>query len=149
MSTRQYNPTEGRVYGGDCVLIHIADGERADMGAWLAARLDQRMRLDAIAESRRTESEAESQDLCPGCYMVVLFNAAVELAKHNRQSLRELGASMAAAFQQLVDNPNADEANIESIGVVLDPHEPQMSARDWESHAIAHLMTSGGAAWVL
>lgn len=145
MGTAHNNPTMGRVYGGDTGLIHIADGERANMGAWLADR----MRAEAIADLRRTSAEAREQDLCPGCYMVALFNAAVQLAKENGQSLSELGNSMAAAFQQLAANPQPDAANIESMMVALDPdHEPEPALDYWAQAAIAS-MQFGGAPWAL
>jgi hypothetical protein len=117
MATRQFNATEGRVYGGDCGLIHIADGERASVGYTLATWLDSHMRADAISSGRRTREEADAQDLCPGCYMVALFNAAVTLAQQNGQTLQELGDSMAEAFHHLATG-GADR--IEHINVVLD-----------------------------
>lgn len=148
MGTANNNATNGRVYGGDTGLIHIAEGERANMGNWLAAQLDERMRAEAIADLRRTSNEARSQDLCPGCYMVALFNTAVCLAKQNGQSMTELGNSMAAAFAQLAANPNPDDANIESIGVELDKDEPEPALDYWSEAAIAS-MQFGGAPWAL
>lgn len=117
MTTRQFNATEGRVYGGDCGLIHIGDGERASVGYTLAMWLDSHMRAEAITSGRRTREQADKQDLCPGCYMVALFNAAVTLAHQNGQSLAELGDSMAEAFHHLATG-GADR--IEHINVVLD-----------------------------
>lgn len=151
MNTRDNNATLGRVYGGDTGLIHIADGQRRHVGARLAVMLDSIMRADARMRGDRTEAEADRQDLCPGCYMVAMFNACVELARQNGQSLAELGNSMAAAFQALADNPNATAANIEHIGVILDPPEPdeQMSAADWENYALAQLLLGGGASWAI
>lgn len=151
MTTRNNNATLGRIYGGDTGLIHIADGQRRNVGARLAVLLDSIMRADARMRGDRTEAEADRQDLCPGCYMVALFNACVELAVQNGQSLSELGNTMAAAFQQLADNPNATAANIEHIGVILDPPEPeeQWPAKDWESYALAQLLLNGGASWAI
>lgn len=151
MTTRNNNATLGRVYGGDTGLIHIADGQRRHVGARLAVLLDSIMRADARMRGDRTEAEADRQDLCPGCYMVAMFNACVELAQQNGQSLSELGATMAAAFQQLADNPEATAANIEHIGVILDPLDPNegMDAREWENYALAQLLLSGGAAWIV
>lgn len=151
MTTRDNNPTFGRIYGGDTGLIHIADGQRRHVGARIAVLLDSIMRADARMRGDRTEAQADKQDLCPGCYMVALFNACVELARQNNQSLAELGASMAAAFQQLADNPHATAANIEHIGVILDPLDPSegMDAREWENYALAQLLVSGGAAWTI
>lgn len=41
--------------------------------------------------------------LCPGCYMIALFDAAVELAKREGQPVQELGASMAELFTKLAE----------------------------------------------
>jgi hypothetical protein len=151
MTTRKNDATLGRVYGGDTGLIHIADGQRRHVGARIAVLLDSMMRADARIRGDRTDTQADRQDLCPGCYMVALFNACVELAQRNNQSLRELGTSMAAAFQHLADNPNATAANIEHIGVLLDPLDPSegMDAREWENYALAQLLVNGGAVWTL
>lgn len=112
------NGTDGRVYGGDCDLIHVADGKRADMGKALAGTLDYRMRHFAEMDGRRTADEAAEQDLCPGCYMIVGYNMLVELAQANGQSLEELGRTMAAAFKQLAER--GDNVSIEEIVVILD-----------------------------
>jgi hypothetical protein len=120
MSIDKTGGTEGRVYGGNPSLIHVKDGTRAQVGAYVAHHLDTEMRLRAFLESTLTADQALSQKLCPGCYMVVLFNAAVRLAKANGQSLTELGNSMSAAFKALAeDGPEA----IEEIEVLLDPCE--------------------------
>ena len=112
------NGTEGRVYGGDPNLIHVPDGRRREAGRMAGAAIDFIMRQ--ITESfpwpqRRTKL------LCPGCYMVVLFNAAVWLARQNGQSLTELGETLGTAFLLLAKNPN--DAGIEEIEVQLDPCE--------------------------
>jgi hypothetical protein len=111
------NGTHGRVYGGDPGLVHIPDGERGEMGRTVAIFLGDRMRYKA---QNRGEMEAWSTPLCPGCYMVALFNAAVTLAKESGQPLSELGRSMAGAFTALADCKDGDEACIESITVKLD-----------------------------
>lgn len=111
------NGTDGRVYGGDCELVHIKDGQRKAMGALVALRLDQAMRRTAVENETRTTAEAGEQLLCPGCVMVALFNAAVILAEQNGQPLSELGNTMAQAFQLLADG---GIAKIEEINVILD-----------------------------
>lgn len=113
------NGTDGRVYGGDCDLIHIADGNRQNVGRAMAEALDWRMRLDAEARGARTPQEADAQQLCPGCYMIAGFHMLVELARQNGQSTQELGASMARAFQALRDGRMIGE----EIEVILDPVE--------------------------
>jgi hypothetical protein len=119
MSTRKKDPTCSRVYGGDPSLVHIADGQRRKVGAWLAGQLDERMRFDAMRDGSRLPLEATAQDLCPGCFMVAVLNAAVTLAVCNGQSVRELSRTLSAAFKHIADDPSAPD--IESITVLLDP----------------------------
>jgi hypothetical protein len=120
MSTRNNDPTNGRVYGGDSGLVHIKDGNRVAMGIHTAMFLDDSMRSAAFADGDRTLEQADNQNLCPGCYMVALFNAAVHLAQQNGQSLDELGRSMSEAFGMLAKNENPTALYIESIIVQLD-----------------------------
>lgn len=125
-SSRQLtrNGTEGRVYGGDCDLIHIQDGQRAAMGAAVASFLDAEMRARAFESGARDAEQANAQFLCPGCVMIALFNAAVVLANANGQPLSELGNTMAKAFTILAeqgDLARPDEPPVlEEIYVVLD-----------------------------
>lgn len=113
--------TGGRVYGGDPDLVHIPDGHRADVGQWLARTLADRMRSDAANRTRpEKDMDVYSKPLCPGCYMVVLFNAAVALAKDSGQSFSELGRTMSEAFAKLATCPDDDQACIEEIAVKLD-----------------------------
>lgn len=118
------NGTEGRVYGGDCELVHIADGKRAMIGAYVAALLDNTMRKMAARTGARTAEQAAEQLLCPGCYMIALFNAAVHLANANGQPLSELGATMAQAFTLLAERADLDRPDelpvMEEIYIVLD-----------------------------
>lgn len=113
------NGTGGRVYGGDCGLVHIADGTRRDVGSIIAQFADDEIRL----RSHEAGNERAFLDtLCPGCYMIALFNAAIHLANENGQSISELGNTMSAAFAKLANHP-ADGLT-EEIEVLLDPdHE--------------------------
>lgn len=106
------------VYRGDLKLIHIEDGQRAVIGQWLAGRLDSRMRMDANEGPEQAAYTGE-KPLCPGCYMVAIFNCALALAKANGQSLTELGNSLGNAFLALAQDGSHAEA-IESIEVQLD-----------------------------
>jgi len=108
------NGTDGRVYGGDRDLVHIADKTRGNFGAELATTIDRAMRYRA-----RWQGKSYEGTLCPGCYMIALFNAAVTLAQRNGQPLTELGNTMANAFARLADNPNGGLT--EEIEVILDP----------------------------
>lgn len=110
------NGTDGRVYGGDTALVHIADGTRRAMGETVADYLDYEMRHSARVQGKNAEGL-----LCPGCTMIALFNAAVKLAEDNGQPLTELGRTMSAAFAKLAENPDA--AGTEEIDVILDPCE--------------------------
>lgn len=111
--------TEGRVYGGDCDLVHIADGQRGAVGKAIAERVDDAMRNNAFLNKTRDTEQLLNQKLCPGCYMVVLFNAAVELGRANNQSLRELGATLSNAFNDLMICGD-DAKCIESIIIKLE-----------------------------
>lgn len=88
--------TNGRVYGGDPTLVHVPDHHRTDMGDGVAQMLDSAMRM--VAKIQGTNDRGT---LCPGCYMIVLFDAAVKLAQKNGQPVQELGHSMADLFQKL------------------------------------------------
>ena len=126
--------TNGRVYGGDENLVHIQDGQRANMGAKLAIALDSMMRADAIADGLKTPEDAEVESLCPGCYMVTAYDMLVHLAVQNGQSIREMARSMANVFAQLAADPfrplqeeidvitDEDEANNPAIAGFILPH---------------------------
>lgn len=122
MMQRERSTETGMVYRGACDLIHIADGERANTGRELAETLSRMMRVRAYESGARTFAESRLQNLCPGCYMVAGFNMMRELAKQNGQSMRELGRSMARAFDALADaaERGEDPADLESIVVRLD-----------------------------
>lgn len=130
-NSRITNGTEGRVYGGDPNLIHIADGMRADVGRVIAEAVDLQMRKRADDDRARTWNQiwgTERQTLCPGCYMVVGFNALLTLAERNGQSLRELGLTMAQAFAKLAEDQSPH--TIEEILVILDSEPCQIEMRD-------------------
>lgn len=110
--------------GGDCALIHIEDGKRTAHGLMVANFIETGMRTGALLSGARDPREAESQLLCPGCYMIVLVNAAVELAARNRQPLRELGRTMATAFTKLADADALTPEFLEEIQVILDGDDP-------------------------
>lgn len=105
------NGTDGRVYGGDENLLHLPDGYRAHYGGVIAELTD--------AMFRGINGGDRESRLCPGCYMVAMYDAAVALAIENGQDLGELGRSMAAAFQRLADAAPGEpiEPFIESIEV--------------------------------
>lgn len=113
------NGTDGRVYGGDCNLIHIADGQRQIVGSQVATMLEMTMRMNAIEDGRRSVDDGMNQQLCPGCYMIAGFHMLVALAEQNGQDMRELGASMAKAFTALANGSPIGE----EIDVILDPAE--------------------------
>lgn len=97
-----HNGTDGRAYGGDPALVHIPDTHRTDVGRSLAAMLEAEMRtLGTLGMGHAPKPYDSGDDLCPGCYMIALFDAAVFLAKQTGQPVRELGASMADLFRRL------------------------------------------------
>lgn len=114
MTALTQNGTQGRVYGGDCNLVHIADGQRKNVGEQLAGDIDQVIRV--LSEKRGVSTDDKL--LCPGCYMIALFNAAVALADKNKQPRRELAKSMANAFLKLAAEPHSGLT--EEIKVILD-----------------------------
>ena len=118
------NGTDGRIYGGDPGLVHIADGQRTAFGRHIADHIADDMRRMSFERSGISEGEPWQKPLCPGCYMVALFNAAVFLARDSGQSQKELARSMAYAFAQLGDCEPGDDACIESIAVKLDEGLP-------------------------
>jgi hypothetical protein len=112
--TVSQNGTLNRVYGGDCNLVHIADKTRAAVGISIAADIEEV--IVNLAEKQGVNTEGKK--LCPGCYMIALFNAAITLADRNGQSRTELARSMAHAFTKLALNPTAGLT--EEIEVLLD-----------------------------
>lgn len=89
--------TLGRVYGGDKRLVHIPDHHRADVGKAVAAFIDARMR------EVQTFNLPPTAPLCPGCYMVVIIDAAIALAEADGQDPCELGRSLAHAFAHVAE----------------------------------------------
>jgi hypothetical protein len=126
-TTRTRNAETGMVYRGACDLIHIQDGQRAETGATLAGYLDTMMRTDALNDGTRTYAQTfgpDAQPLCPGCYMVAVYNMAITLAQENGQSLAEMGRSLSRAFANLAaladEGATGDALRMESIAVALD-----------------------------
>lgn len=123
------NGTDGRVYGGDCNLIHVADGNRETVGAMVADFLDHNMRVQAVEDGRRNLEDASFQKLCPGCYMIVGVNMLATLAQDNGQPITELAATMVAAWQHVLDTAKGPEdyaaAHSEEISIILDPEGTQ------------------------
>lgn len=104
MQTLTHNGTDGRAYGGDPSLIHIPDSHRADVGKAIADVLTATMRAFAtLGVGHEAEPYEGDKALCPGCYMIALFDAAVELAKRENQPVKELGLSMAQLFTKLAN----------------------------------------------
>lgn len=109
--------TLGRVYGGNPNLVHIADGTRKLAGLRIKNYTDNLMRM--LADESNTGADTRGKRLCPGCYMVALFNAAIHLADANGQSRRELGNTMGQAFALLSAHPQ--DGLTEEIDVLIDP----------------------------
>lgn len=104
MQQLTHNGTQGRSYGGDPNLIHIPDHHREDVGKAIADTLTAFMRtLGTLGVGHEVELYDADKPLCPGCYMIALFDAAVELAKREGQPVKELGLSMAQLFTKLAE----------------------------------------------
>lgn len=102
MQTLTHAGTDGRTYGGDPNLIHIPDHHRADVGVVIADQLDNTMRmLAALGVGHQAKTMEADNPLCPSCYMIALFDAAIVLAKRYGQPVEELGHSMSFLFDKL------------------------------------------------
>jgi hypothetical protein len=110
------NGSDGRVYGGDVNLIHVVDGLRGQMGVDVADTVERLMRERA---ENRTNEEREAQALCPGCYMVVIFNAMLSLAERTGQDLKEMTRAMKGALTELEKDPT-NQGLREEICIILD-----------------------------
>lgn len=86
--------TYGRKYGGDPDYAHVPDGQRNMVGLSVADYVSLVIRSMDVDATPLTP-------VCPGCYMVVLFNAALELARRNGQDIDELARSMSHVFQTM------------------------------------------------
>lgn len=105
-----------QVYRNRQEYVHIEDGKRAAVGRAYSVYLTNEIRDAAFLQGNL---DAYRNPLCPGCYMVAVFNLALELARMNGQSLTELGNSLGNAFYQLAQD-GAYAESIESIEVQLD-----------------------------
>lgn len=104
MNKLSHNGTDGRSYGGDPSLIHIPDQHRADVGRSVAMMLEAEMRAMGTLGVGHEAKPMDSDDpICPGCYMIAIFDAAVWLAKQTGQDVRELGHSMSDLFAKLAE----------------------------------------------
>lgn len=116
------------VYRGRPDLVHVSDGKRAEAGQAVAKFIDKAMRQNAVgrsAEQLYGDFNGEGAlPLCPGCYMVVVYDAAIALADANGQSRRELAASLSLAFAKLAAEPELGYS--EEIHVLLDPCDDPM-----------------------
>jgi len=120
--------SDGRTYGGDDSLVHIADHHRHDVGRKLAAYLDQTMRVHS------DPPKPADANLCPGCFMIALLDASIYLAQANGQPLAELAASMSHAFALLAKSEEAFEAFQNGRELPLD------AAVIEEIHVVGHLI---------
>lgn len=107
MSQLTHNGSDGRTYGGDPNLIHIPDHHRADVGHAIANVIDATMRLlGTLGVGHEAKPMTEDAPLCPGCYMIALFDASQELARRTGQPMHELAASMAGLYTELAKDPS-------------------------------------------
>lgn len=122
MQKLTHNGTNGRSYGGDPSLVHIPDHHRGDAGKAIADSVTATMRmLGTLGFGHEPKPYESDAPLCPGCYMITLFDAAVELAKREGQPVKELGYSMAALFAKLAREGEyraTEEMTVVTIGTV-------------------------------
>lgn len=74
--------------------IHFPDGTHTEAGRQIARVVDEMMRT-------ADPDAAPDAQLCPGCYMLAMFNALLYLARDNGQDPRELAATMGKTFSDL------------------------------------------------
>lgn len=106
------------VYRGDPKYIHVPDGQRSQIGFLI------RLEVERLVKNYAGQSFSD-KPICPGCYMVVIFNAAIQLAMENGQSISELGNTLGKAFKDIAEcaERNGDVAQcVEEIDVILDPN---------------------------
>jgi hypothetical protein len=144
MQKLTHNGTGGRSYGGDPSLIHIPDHHRADVGRAVADMLSATMRTIAtLGVGHDAEPYDTDKPLCPGCYMIALFDAAIELAKREGQSVQELGLSMAQLFLKL-----AAEGEYRATEEMVVVSEPVSVKGDWNSAEGAYNIPGAGKDFV-
>lgn len=105
------------VYRNDAELLHIADGERANVGKFLASVYEAHLRATAVD---RTPEQRATQALCSGCYMTAIVGLAAELARRSGQSFEELGATLAYEFSEMA-LAGARYRDIEGVNVINEP----------------------------
>lgn len=128
MGKLSHNGTAGRTYGGDPSLVHIPDHHRTDVGRAIANELESLMRLlGSLGVGHEAKSPEADDPLCPGCYMIALFDAAVILAERTGQDVRELGASMAGLFTGLAEGGKYQPT--EEMIIVCVPSSPTIEER--------------------
>lgn len=87
---------------------------RSGLDSRVADFIEVQMRLGAEG---RTDDERSTQDLCPGCFMVVGFNALVDLADRFGQTRRERDLTMADAFLKLAEGDDSASTRTTSASV--------------------------------
>lgn len=116
--TRQ---NSGLVYRKRPERCHIVNDGHKMMGERMANWLELQMRKGA--EESIGKEDAWKLLICPGCYMEVVFYAAISLAQRAEQSTRELGRTMAQGFTMLANDPDNLPA---FLPVILDDEEEDM-----------------------
>lgn len=96
--------------------LHFADGSHVEAGRTVATF------LDALQRDANPDAPDDAL-LCPGCYMLVLFNASLFLAADNGQSGLQLARTMERAYgdlrRYLEQNPRPlDELAISHLQIV-------------------------------
>lgn len=100
----------GRVYGGDARFLHIPDHHRREVGREITAFV--RAKFNALNPGR------EGDPICPGCMMIAMFDATLDLAQESGQPVNELAATMAWAWGTVDEHLSAQDLVTEEIVVM-------------------------------
>lgn len=86
--------------GEDPALVHVPEGQRGYVGEQIAEFADWAIRNAAIAGGRPMAPTSKDK-LCPGCYMSVMLNALIKLAKDNGQEFSYIASFFRQALFDL------------------------------------------------
>jgi hypothetical protein len=90
-------------------LVHATPGSHRYVGGVIAGYLERYMRLNAVAADLKSVEDADTQPLCPGCYTLILIEALLELARSQKQDVRERCLYMAREFARLAEEARKGE----------------------------------------
>jgi hypothetical protein len=143
------NSQTGEIYAGDPRLIHIANGQRAEVGELTSLFMERVIRYEAHKSGARPFETSRDLTLCPGCYMMAAFDMLIALAQRNGQPLEELGSVMSQAFKTLqvaaTYGESYDSLLRDKIDAIVDPVEASCPLIQAEAQEVAALVEDAWA----